>query len=339
MLDLMDLQVLGTFAMLGATFSALGGVWAWCRGRSPAGSAPVPGQRPVRVGPYALGVRLGAGAMGEVYRARHTGSGRLCAVKLLPRSASDREQRQFDNEVRLGSRLHHDHAVTVHEHGKASDGTRYFAMELVEGLSLQELVERDGPQPAARVIEILRQVCTALAAAHEQGLVHRDVKPSNIVLTRGEHGEDVAKLLDFGLVKHVEEPLAHDAEEHIVGTPLYISPEAITMPQAVDARSDLYGLGAVAHFLLSGAPVFDGKSVIEVCSQHLSLSPEPLSELVGWAIGSDLEQLVLDCLAKDPSARPDSARELARRLARCADAEPSFRAPLPGQLSATPACG
>jgi eukaryotic-like serine/threonine-protein kinase len=169
------------------------------------------------------------------------------------------------------------------------------------------------------------QVCAALAGVHAQGLVHRDIKPSNILLSLDAGGRDAIKLVDFGLAKHVASPadaaISADADEPVVGTPLYISPEAITSPEAVDGRSDLYGLGAVAYFLLSGAPVFGGQTVIEVCTQHLLTPPEPLFNVVGWSMSADLEALVMACLAKDPAARPASAEELARRLARCADAE------------------
>jgi serine/threonine protein kinase len=281
-------------------------------------AAPEP-QRPRRIGPYVLLEQIAAGAMGEVYRARHVASGRLHALKLLHRQATVRQHSQFDNEVRFGAMLSHPGSVAAEDHGKTADGTRYFAMELVEGVTLQTLVEREGPQPPERVIGILLQVAAALAEVHELGLVHRDVKPDNLLLCSGA-GPDRVKLLDFGLVKHVDEPLPEGASDQAVGTPLYISPEALTSPRAMDGRSDLYALGAVAHFLLSGAPVFSGGSLIEVFSQHLVAQPEPLSHLVGWSMPDDLERVVLDCLAKAPSARPRSARELMERLALCADA-------------------
>jgi serine/threonine-protein kinase len=266
--------------------------------------------------------KIAAGAMGEVYRARHVGTGHVRALKLLAPGAGDRERAQFDREARLGARLDHPNAAAVLDHGRAADGTRYLAMEFFRGKSLQELIEREGPQPPARVISILLQVAAALAAMHDQGLVHRDIKPSNILMRRDEGGDEV-KLIDFGLAKQLDEPDLHPIgePEPVVGTPLYISPEAISAPGAIDGRSDLYGLGAVAHYLLSGAPVFGGHSVVEVCGHHLHTPPEPLSRRVGWVIASDLEKVVLDCLAKDPAARPATARELARRLERCADAD------------------
>jgi eukaryotic-like serine/threonine-protein kinase len=275
--------------------------------------------RPRRIGPYLLLEQIAAGAMGRVYRARHVPSGRLLALKFLNREATLRQHAQFDNEVRFGSMLSHPGSVAAQDHGKTADGTRYFAMELCEGVTLQTLVEREGPQPPERVIGILLQVAAALAEVHELGLVHRDVKPDNLLLCSGA-GPDRVKLLDFGLVKHVDEPPPQGASDQAVGTPLYISPEALTSPRAMDGRSDLYALGAVAHFLLSGAPVFSGGSLLEIFSQHLVALPEPLSHLVGWSMPNDLERVVLDCLAKAPSARPSSARELMRRLDLCADA-------------------
>jgi serine/threonine protein kinase len=303
-----------------ALMSVAGCLAAWLT-RAPLENARR-GRTPHRVGSYVLLEKIAAGAMGEVYRARHVGTGQVRALKLLAPGAGDRERAQFDREARLGARLDHPNAAAVLDHGRAADGTRYLAMEFFRGSSLEELIEREGPQPPARVISILLQVAAALAAMHDQGLVHRDIKPSNILMRRDE-GVDEVKLIDFGLAKQLGEPDQHPIgePEPVVGTPLYISPEAITAPGAIDGRSDLYGLGAVAHYLLSGAPVFDGHSVVEVCGHHLHTPPEPLSRRVGWVIASDLEKIVLDCLAKDPAARPATARELAWRLARCADAD------------------
>lgn len=316
MQETIEVLLVNAAAVLSAALSVMVGLVAW-RDTWPA--ATVATVKPLRrIGPYALVEMIAAGAMGEVYRARHVGSGEVRALKLLRPGASERDQMQFDKEVHFGAQLSHPNTVSAQDHGRAADGSRYFAMDLIDGVCLQSLIERDGPQPPARVISILLQVAAALAEVHDRGLVHRDIKPQNILLCRDARGVDRVKLLDFGLVKHMAEaPVALPSE--VVGTPLYISPEALTAPQAVDGRSDLYGLGAVAHFLLSGAPPFSGRSVVEVCSQHLLVPPEPLSQILGWVIGSDLERLVLDCLAKDPASRPASARELSRRLERCSD--------------------
>lgn len=275
------------------------------------------------VGPYALLHRIGGGAMGEVYRARHSRSGQLRALKLLAPRASVQQRERFEQEVRLGVQIRHPNTVAALEHGQAPDGRPYFTMDLVDGVDLEALVEREGPQPAWRVMNIVRQVAAALVDLHDGGLVHRDIKPANILVCRGSDGEDGVKLIDFGLVQHVAEP--GRADDRVVGTPLYISPEAIVTPAEVDGRSDLYGLGAVAYFLLSGAPVFVGENLIDVCAQHLLRAPEPLSRAGHAPIDAELERLVLDCLAKDRAARPRDARELIRRLDRCAEAAAATR--------------
>lgn len=334
MLNDVDLRGLAGLAALALGMAALGAAWVWSRAGFALPSV-APGAGALRrVGPYVLSSPLGAGAMGAVYRARHVRSGQLRAVKLLPRGAGERERRQFEREIRYAGSVRHPNIVRIYEEG-AVDGARFFVMELLEGCDLEQLVAREGPQPPRRVIEIMLQLCAALSATHAQGLVHRDVKPSNILLSRSPDGRDEIKLLDFGLAKHLAERVAVAS---VVGTPLYISPEAITSPEAVDGRSDLYALGAVAYYLLSGAPVFDGQSVVEVCSQHLSEAPEPLSRVVGWSIAEDLAALVLACLSKDRRARPASAQELARRLAACADAPaaPTLRGR--GEQRARPTC-
>lgn len=317
--------------ILASAFALMGMGLAWRAGGEPPPrqwqrAAAVDGPLARQMGPYALVDRIAAGAMGEVYRARHLGSGQLRALKVLPKKASEREQRQFEREARAAARLYHPNTVSVLDYGTAADGTRYLAMELLDGISLEQLVRCEGPQPPERAIAILLQLAAGLVEVHGLGLVHRDIKPQNILLCRGADGRESVKLIDFGLVKQIGEASV-GAENSIVGTPLYISPEALTTPEAVDARSDLYGLGAVAHFLLSGEPVFGGSSVVEVCSHHLLTAPEPLSRIVGWVIGGDLERLVLDCLAKEPSARPADAREVIRRLEGCADRDEAADAP------------
>jgi eukaryotic-like serine/threonine-protein kinase len=300
-------------------FGALGAAWRWVSNGANARTAP-PGRR--RVGPYLLLDRIAAGAMGEVHRARHGATGQMRAVKLLSRHAGERQRLQFEKEARFGERLRHPHKVSVYEHGETPDGTLYFAMDLVEGITLEALVEQEGAQPPSRVVPLLLQLARALADVHDQGFVHRDIKPSNILLCRGSDGGDTAKLLDFGLIKDLAEPCPSESHEAVVGTPLYIAPEALTAPETVNGRTDIYGLGAVAYFLLRGAPVFMGKSVVEVCAHHLLTPPAPLRGAVG-GLSRELEELVLQCLAKDPAARPAGARELIRRLRRCPEVEVS----------------
>lgn len=277
-------------------------------------------RRPRRVGPYVLGDKLGAGAMGEVYRARHPRWRRPCAIKMLRRGAPERDQRRFELEAQITSRLRHPNTVSVYDYGRAPDGTAYYVMELLDGVTLEQLVQQHGAQPPARVIPILLQLCAALTEAHGRGLVHRDIKPDNVLLCNEPSARSTVKLLDFGLVTQLAKP-ADPAESAsaVVGTPLYMSPEAIRAPETVSAQSDLYGLGAVAYFLLTGAPVFEGESIVEVCGQHLHAEPRRLLLAAGHMVSRELERAVLDCLAKDPARRPASAAELAARLVRCPD--------------------
>jgi len=273
-----------------------------------------------RLGQYVLERKLGEGGMGEVYLARHGMMRRPSAVKLLRVDRSgELNLLRFEREVQLTARLTHPNTITIFDYGRTDDGVFYYAMELLDGATLQRIVAVDGAQPAGRVVQILLMACGALTEAHAIGLIHRDIKPANIMLcTRGgEH--DVVKLLDFGLVKQLE--VGGDVEltgaSALTGTPQYMAPESILAPGSVDARTDIYALGAVAYYLLSGVDVFDGKSVVEVCSQHLHQAPVPLSER-GIAIPAQLEALVLACLEKDPARRPQSAAELRRQLAACA---------------------
>ena len=192
-------------------------------------------------------------------------------------------------------------------------------MELLDGATLQRIVAVDGAQPAGRVVRILTMVCGALTEAHAIGLIHRDIKPANIMLCTQGGERDVVKLLDFGLVKEfeVDRDVTLTGASMIVGTPQYMAPESILGPDTVDARTDIYAVGAVAYYLLAGIDVFDGKSIVEVCGQHLHQEPAPLSAR-GVAIPAELEAVVLACLNKDPDRRPQSAAELRRRVEACA---------------------
>ena len=280
-----------------------------------------------RLGQYTLAERIGEGGMGEVYRAHHALLRRPTAIKLLAGDVSDAQLRRFEREVQLTAMLTHPNTVSIYDFGHTPDGKFYYAMELLDGMTLQELVDAHGAQPPGRVLAILLQVCGALREAHEAGLIHRDIKPANIMLCKNGGLPDVVKVLDFGLVKQVKQSsgdgdVALSSTNMIVGTPLYMSPEAITSPDRMDARGDLYSLGAVAYFLLAGTPVFSGLSIVEICGLHLHASPEPLARRAHQPIPGSLERIVLDCLVKDPAARPASARELAERLRSCKDVAP-----------------
>jgi eukaryotic-like serine/threonine-protein kinase len=284
-----------------------------------AGSAVIYGlRREVRharqLGQYTLEEKLGEGGMGVVYRARHAMLRRPTAIKLLkPERMGEAGLRRFESEVQLTAGLSHPNTVTVFDYGRTPDGVFYYAMEYLEGLGLDRLVAADGPLPPGRTVHILLQVLGSLAEAHGVGLVHRDIKPANIMLCERGGLSDVAKVLDFGLVKDLEAGGATSNEATIVGTPLYLAPEAIRSA-VVDARADLYSLGAVAYFLLSGRHVFEGRTVVEICGHHLHTPPTPPSERLGRALPKALEAWVLACLEKDPARRPSSASEAAERL-------------------------
>jgi eukaryotic-like serine/threonine-protein kinase len=272
-----------------------------------------------KLGQYELERKIGQGGMGEIYRARHAMLRRPTAVKLISGNVSEERLRRFEKEVQLTARLTHPNTISIYDYGRTPDGTFYYAMELLEGLTVEQLVERHGPQPPARVIHLLEQACGALSEAHGIGLIHRDIKPANIYLCRRGGVRDVVKVLDFGLVREINGgDVKGSTVDAVVGTPLYLSPEAILAPDRVDASADLYGLGGVAYFLLTGAPPFGGRSLVEICSHHLHTVPEPPSRR--RAVPPDLDALVVRCLAKDPSQRPPSAAALAEALRSCSDA-------------------
>lgn len=273
-----------------------------------------------RLGPYTLELKLGEGGMGAVYRARHALLRRPTALKLLPpdKAGADNLLR-FEREVQLTSRLTHPNTVAIYDYGRTAEGIFYYAMEYLDGMDLEQVVELDGAQPPARVAHVLLQVSGALAEAHAIGLVHRDIKPANIILCERGGSLDTAKLVDFGLVKQLDpttriDSLALSSSDVIMGTPLYLAPEAISNPDRVDGRSDIYALGAVAYYLLTGATVFDGRTVVEVCSHHLHSPPVPPSARVHTRVPAALEQAILSCLAKNPLDRPTAAELRARLL-------------------------
>jgi serine/threonine-protein kinase len=274
-----------------------------------------------QLGQYFLEQKIGQGGMGEVYRARHAMLRRPTAIKLLTGDGSEAQLRRFEKEVQLTARLTHPNTISVFDYGRTPEGIFYYAMELLDGMNLEELVKRHGPQPPGRVIHLLLQVCGALTEAHHIGLVHRDIKPANIHLCRRGEIPDFVKVLDFGLVREVDRRPDSKASQSnvntVVGTPLYMSPESILSPDTVGPSADLYGLGCVAYFLLAGKPPFAGDNVVAICASHLHTPPPPPS--THRSVPADLERVILSCLAKRAEDRPESAAALAKQLAQCAD--------------------
>jgi serine/threonine protein kinase len=257
--------------------------------------------------------------MGSVYRARHAFLRRPTAVKMLHADKVDAESlARFEREVQLTSQLCHPNTIAVYDYGKTPEGTFYYAMEYLEGVTLEDLVKGWGPLPEARVIPILQQICGSLAEAHALGLIHRDVKPANLILTARAGLADFVKVLDFGLVKAANtDDAARLTQANVsVGTPYYMSPEAVENPDHVTPLSDVYAIGAVAYYLVTGTPVFGGKTIMEVCMKHVRAVPDPPSARLGGPVSPGLEGLILRCLSKNPEGRPPGTRALAVELDR-----------------------
>ncbi|MEK6249390.1 MAG: serine/threonine protein kinase [Planctomycetales bacterium] len=275
-----------------------------------------------QLGQYRLKQLIGAGGMGEVHLAEHQMMKRPCAIKLIhPDKAGDPQVlARFEREVRATAQLSHWNTVEIFDYGQAENGAFYYVMEYLPGLSLAELIEQHGPLPPARVIYLIRQVCEALQEAHSVGLIHRDIKPGNIFAARRGGLDDVAKLLDFGLVKPVAElGAAHITQEGtIAGSPLYIAPEQATSEADADQRSDIYSLGAVMYHMLTGRPPFEADRTLKVLMAHAHEEVVPPSQRVA-GLPKDLEQIVLKCLEKVPADRYLRALDLAAALSLCQD--------------------
>jgi len=269
-------------------------------------------------GQYRLLDKLGSGGMGEVYRAEHVLLKRPCALKLIkPSNEADATAiAHFEKEVKATARLTHWNTVEIYDYGHTDDGTFYYVMELLPGMSLDELVEKHGPLPPERVVHLLRQVCGALQEAHAVGLIHRDIKPANIFAAQRGGVFDVAKLLDFGLVKEKAGGSPEARQGSFSGTPQYMSPEQASAYEEVDARADIYSLGAVAYHLLTGKPPFFGKNVLELLAAHAHSEVVPPSGL-NSAVPSDLERIILRCLSKDAKDRYQNALSLEQALSCC----------------------
>jgi len=278
------------------------------------------------LGSYRLVERLGAGGMGEVWRAQHRLLARPAAIKLIRGAgagnigASDEAVRRFEQEAQVTARLSSPHTVQLFDFGVSGDGRFYYVMELLNGLDLETLVRRHGPLPAERVTYLLRQVCHSLAEAASYGLVHRDIKPANLFVCRYGGDCDFVKVLDFGIAKEADHLMETGAigltrEHGLRGTPAYIAPEQALGGSGIDGRADIYAVGCVAYFLLTGQLVFTGDTPMAVVVHHAHTLPIPPSERSELPIPPALDRLVLSCLAKNPAERPQSARDLSQRLA------------------------
>jgi len=278
------------------------------------------------MGAYHLQEKLGVGGMGEVWKAKHNMLARPAAVKLIRAAAmgatdtekASRIRERFQREAQVTAALRSPHTIDLYDYGVSRDGTFYYVMELLEGFDLEGLVEIHGPQPPARVVKILRQACHSLYEAHQAGITHRDIKPANIYLCNYGTDLDFVKVLDFGLVKHraTEKGDGQLTQEGMItGTPAFLPPEMGVEEGEIDGRTDLYALGCVAYWLLTGALVFEGSSPMAMVISHARDVPPPLSERTDQQIPEGLERIVMRCLEKDPAHRPPDAKALAEALA------------------------
>jgi len=283
-----------------------------------------------QLGQYSLEEKIGEGSMGVVYRARHALMRRDTAVKLLlPELANATSIERFQREVHLTCQLVHPNTIQIYDYGHTPAGVFYYAMEFLNGLNLRQLVDEFGPQPEGRVINILTQVCNSLAEAHAQKLVHRDIKPSNVFISNRGGVPDYVKVLDFGLVREYAGVGAKTDDHEMVGTPWFMSPEAISDPAASDPRSDIYSVGGLAYYLLTGNHVFEHESADEVYQRQLTAVPVPPSRITTNPISAELDQVILRCLEKNPGDRPQSVLELFALLLtspRAEDSTPETRA-------------
>jgi eukaryotic-like serine/threonine-protein kinase len=279
-----------------------------------------------RLGSYYLLAPLGAGGMGEVWLGEHALLARRAAIKVVRREILDDEDHdptaalgRFEREAQATAQLVSPHTVTLFDFGVAPDGAPFYAMELLSGLTLQALVRSFGALPPARVVSLVAQVCTSLAEAHAKGLVHRDIKPANIFVCRYGLSSDFVKVLDFGLVKGAQTLCKSSmpvlsTETRVAGTLDFMAPEQLSGEHPVGPASDIYAVGCLAYWLLTGHCVFEGSSPLAVALEHMGAPPPPASLRAPHAIPRELDQLLLSCLAKDPSSRPGSSQELRERL-------------------------
>ena len=281
-----------------------------------------------QMGSYQLSELIGSGGMGEVWRAHHRLLARPAAIKLIrgerfggtSESSEQVATQRFRREAEAAASLRSPHTIQLYDFGVTRDRRFYIVMELLNGIDLESLVSRYGPMPAPRVVHVLRQACESLAEAHAAGMVHRDIKPANLHVCRLGLEYDFVKVLDFGLVKQdhgtgSQQPLL-TAPDMATGTPAYLPPE-MASGEPVDARADLYALGCVGYFLLTGRLVFEGDNALQIMIKHLQTRPVPPSERIATPVPTGLERVILSCLEKEPDRRPASATELSARLAAC----------------------
>jgi serine/threonine-protein kinase len=273
-----------------------------------------------RLGQYELNEKIGEGGMGAVYLAEHRLLKRPCALKLINPELQNNPVTlaRFEREVQSAATLSHPNTIEIFDYGHTDDGTFYYVMEYLPGLSLADLVRKFGPLPAGRAVYIMRQVCKSLAEAHRQGMVHRDLKPPNIFIAILGGECDVAKVLDFGLVKTTTSPESPQltADFTVSGTPSFMAPEQAQGIRDIDGRADIYALGAILYFVLTGKPPFEKETPVALMIAHASEQVRSMSEL-GVEVPADLEAIVLKCLAKSPADRFEDARDLATALDSC----------------------
>ena len=273
------------------------------------------------IGPYRLLRALGQGGMGTVWLARHETRNTLVAIKIIQgeRALSERSVARFELEARAMAALTSPHVARVWDYGRSDAGGYYYALEYIRGLDLWTMVKSYGPLPGSRAVHFAEQVCDALGDAHDHGFIHRDLKPANIVVAGTGGIVDIAKVLDFGLVRAMGcDRDAPTTPEQITGTPAYLAPEIISSECRgechVDGRADLYSLGCVLYWLLTGELVFDAPTLVAQIAAHAGEPPRPVSKVAKQPIPPDLDALILRCLSKQPDDRPSSARALAELL-------------------------
>jgi len=266
----------------------------------------------MQLGKYTLGEKIGEGGMGKVYEARHLLLRRPTAIKLMHTDKPENMSR-FEAEVQAMSELTHPNTAAVYDYGQ-SDGVFYYAMEyLGDGIELGRLIRLYGAQPARRVAHILEQVCGALGEAHARNLIHRDIKPGNIILCERGMIPDVAKVVDFGLVKDIAPEATGQSTQVIVGTPHYLAPEQL-LGRPIGPAVDLYALGLVGYELLTGKKPFEGNTVMEYATKHITQKPPRPSDISAVHVPPELEAIIMRCLEKEPDQRFASAADMADAL-------------------------